>query len=72
MIIKDSVFFIDSKSYLIADLLFFREKRLYIFSKTFIVTDPSWIKTFEMFFSIWSFFLDINFFQVWQFHDGFP
>ena len=52
MVVKDSVFFIVNKSYLIANLSFFREKRLYIFPKTFIVTDPSWIKTFEIFFLI--------------------
>ena len=52
MVVKDSVFFIVNKSYLIANLSFFREKRLNIFPKTFIVTDPSWIKTFEIFFPL--------------------
>ena len=52
MFFKYSVFFTVNKSYLIANLSFFREKKLYIFPKTFIVTDPSWIKTFEIFFLI--------------------
>ena len=52
MIFKDSVFFVDNKSYLIANLTFFREKSLYIFPKTFIVTDTSWIETSEMFFPL--------------------
>ena len=50
MVVKDSVFFIVNKSYLIANISFYREKRLNIFPKTFIVTDPSWIKTLEIFF----------------------
>ena len=41
MVFKDSVFILVSKSYLIANLSSFREKRLYIFPKTFIVNDPS-------------------------------
>ena len=52
MVVKDSVFFIVNKSYLIANLSFFREERLYIFPNTFIVTDPSWIKTFTIFFPL--------------------
>ena len=46
MVVKDIVFFIVNKSYLIANLFFFREK------KPFIVTDRSWIKTFEIFFPL--------------------
>ena len=91
MVVKDSVFFIVNKSYLIANISFYREKRLNIFPKTFIVTDPSWIKTLEifflsffvkpaaiilLFFNLFNesgvFFLVINHFQVWPFHDGFP
>ena len=34
--------------YLTTNLTFFKEKRLYIFPKTFIVTGPSWIKSFEI------------------------
>ena len=52
MVFKNSVFFIVSKSYLIANLMIFREKRLHIFPNTFIVIDPSWIKTFEIFFPL--------------------
>ena len=52
MVVKDSFFFIVSKSYLIANPSFFREKRFNIFPKTFIVTDPSWIKFFEIFFPL--------------------
>ena len=52
MVFKDSVFVIANKSYLIANLTFFREKRLYIFPKAFIVTDNFWIKTFEIFFPL--------------------
>ena len=48
--VKNSVFFVVNKSYLIANLLFLREKMLNIFPKSFIVTDPSWIKTFETLF----------------------
>ena len=52
MVVKDSVFLIVNERYLIANLLLFREKWLDIFPKTFIVTDPSWIKTFEIFFPL--------------------
>ena len=52
MVVKDSVFLIVNERYLIANLLLFREKWLNIFPKTFIVTDPSWIKTFEIFFRL--------------------
>ena len=52
MVVKDSVFFIVKKSYRIDNLSFFREKRLYIFPKTFIFTDPSWIKSFKTFFPL--------------------
>ena len=52
MVVKDSVFFIVTKSHLVVNLSFFREKRLNIFPKMFIVTDPSWIKTFEIFFRL--------------------
>ena len=52
MVVKDSVFFIVNERYLIANLLLFREKWLDIFPKTLIVTDPSWIKIFEIFFPL--------------------
>ena len=55
MVVNDVVFFIVNKSCLTANLSFFREKRLYIFPKTFVVTDLSWIKTFEIFLPLFFF-----------------
>ena len=63
----------------IANLSFYRGKRMHIFPKTLFVIDPTWIKSFEtfspLFFHIFLMNLEVfswnKFFQVWPFHDGF-
>ena len=49
MVFKDSVYFFANKSNLTVSLSFFREKKLHIFPKTFVVTNPICIKAFEIF-----------------------